>query len=169
MNRTDLREHIQAAAVTGDLPLLRRLVESFGADTVRLEDDPEELTTLHYACSSGHIALVNYLLSPAVASSPTAARNNAFTPLHAAAMNGHADICEVLLARGADVNAQTSPQRYAPLHSAAFAGHRATVVVLLSFGADARLRNYRDETPAATAQRTGQFDVAALLASHVGS
>jgi ankyrin repeat protein len=78
-------------------------------------------------------------------------------------MHGHTSICERLLALGADVNAQTDPQKYAPLHSAAFAGHVETLRLLLEHGADRSLLNYRGETPAATAKRTGQWAAVELL------
>lgn len=163
MHQTELREHIVAAALQGDLQLLVRIVEAVGPLTARLDDDPDELTTLHMACSAGHCGLVEYLLSSAVGSDPCAARRNAFTPLHAAAMNGHTEVCRQLIGHGAYANAQTDPQGYSPLHSAAFGGHVDTVSLLLASGADPRLRNYRNETPAEAARRAGQVEVARRL------
>jgi ankyrin repeat protein len=80
-------------------------------------------------------------------------------------MQGHAAVCEVLLAADAGVNVQTDPQGYAPLHSAAFAGHVEAMRVLLAHGADRALVNYRGERPADTARRTGQAEAVAVLAS----
>jgi ankyrin repeat protein len=91
---------------------------------------------------------------------------NQFTAAHAAAMHGHADILELLLAAGADPNAQTEPQKYAPLHSAAFAGHDEAIRVLLARCARADLRNYRGETPAETAGRNHHVRTVALLADN---
>jgi uncharacterized protein len=158
------KDAILYAATTGDVAALARLVATEGSAAVRLDDNPEELTALHLAAAAGRLEVVNYLLSPAVGADPRAARINNFTPLHSAAMKGHAAICDVLLRAGAGVNVQTDPQRYAPLHSAAFAGHLEAIRVLLAHGADRGLVNYRNERPADTAKRQGQSEAAQLLA-----
>lgn len=77
---------------------------------VRLDGDLTELTTLHWAAASGSVEVVRFLLSPSVGADARAGRNNKFTPLHSAAMQGHAVICEELLGAGAQVNVQTDPQ-----------------------------------------------------------
>jgi cytohesin len=160
---------VQAAAKVGDVAALGRLVAEYGGPAVRLDGDPEELTALHWAAASGIVDAVNYLLAPPVLADPRAARNNHFTPLHSAAMFGHAAVCEALLKAGADVNAQTQPQGYAPLHSAAFAGHVEAIRVLLAHGADRSLLNYRGERPADTARRTGQAEAVQVLETLGGS
>jgi hypothetical protein len=157
------RAAILRAAMDGDVEALRRAVAEDGADAVRLDDDPMELTALHLAAAGGHGEAVDYLLSPPVGADPRAARNNNFTPLHSAAMFGHAAVCEALLRAGAGVDVQTDPQGYAPLHSAAFAGHLEAIRVLLAHGADRTLTNYRGERPADTARRQGQEEAAEML------
>jgi ankyrin repeat protein len=154
---------VQAAAQAGDVAALARLVASHGGPAVRLDGDPEDLTTLHWAAASGVLDAVSYLLTPPVQADPRAARSNNFTPLHAAAMHGHAAVCEALLKAGADVNVQTQPQGYAPLHSATFAGHVEAIRVLLAHGANRWLVNYRGECPADTARRTGQAEAVQVL------
>ena len=153
-----ITDAVKAAAMAGDVATLKSLVANHGATLVRLDDDPEELTALHWAAASGNIEAVRYLLSPPVEADPCALRGNNFAPLHSAAMQGHAAICEMLIAAGADVNVQTNPQGYAPLHSAAFAGHVEAIRVLLSHDADRALTNYRNEQPADTARRTGEVE-----------
>jgi ankyrin repeat protein len=167
MTATELGEQIAAAATSGDIALMSRLVVSVGAAQVR-GDGGAGLTPLHLAANAGHVDLVRYLLGPEVGADARAARVNGFTPLHAAAMAGRTRICELLLAAGADVNAQTSPQGYAPMHSAAFAGHLETVRALLRAGAHQQLVNYRGETAEATARRTSQLAVASYLAANNG-
>jgi ankyrin repeat protein len=157
------KDKILYAATTGDVAALSRFVADHGAAAVRLDDEPEELTALHLAAAAGQLEAVEYLLSPAVGSDARAARINNFTPLHSAAMKGHAAVCEALLRAGAGVNVQTDPQKYAPLHSAAFAGHLAAIRVLLAHGGDRALTNYRGERPADTAKRQGQSEAAQLL------
>ena len=159
------RESVEDAVKTGDIDELQRLTEQFGVATVRLDDNPHELTALHVAAAAGALKAVEFLLSPAVKADPSATRNNHFAPLHAAAMFGHAAVCGVLLRAGAEVNVQTDPQGYAPLHSAAYAGHVETIGVLLSHGANPNLANYRGEKPADTAKRQGQPEAQRLLES----
>ena len=160
-----INEAIKSAAVAGDVAALKELVAMHGPALVRLDGDPVELTTLHLASASGNIEAVRFLLSPPVEADPCAARNNNFTPLHAAAMQGHAAVCEILIGAGSGVNVQTNPQGYAPLHSAAFAGHVDAIRVLLEHGADRKLVNYRNEQPTDTARRTGQTEASHVLDS----
>jgi uncharacterized protein len=159
----ELAEAVKNAAVAGDLAALRQLVAAHGAAAVRLDESPEELTALHWAAASGVVEVVNFLLALPVQADPRAARLNNFTPLHSAAMQGHAEVCEMLLRAGAEVNVQTNPQGYAPLHSAAFAGHIEAILVLLAHGADRGLVNYRGERPVDTARRTGQAEAVRVL------
>jgi cytohesin len=159
----EFAEVVKNAALTGDVAALRQLVATHGGPAVRLDGDPIELTALHWAAASGNVEAVRFLLAPPVEADARAARNNNFTPLHSAAMQGHAAVCEVLLGAGAGVNVQTDPQGYAPLHSAAFAGHIEAIRVLLAHGADRRLVNYRGERPADTARRTGQAEAVRVL------
>ena len=156
-------DSVRRAAVAGDTAALVELVAAYVPSAVRLDGNPEELTALHWAAASGVTAAVNYLLSPPIKADPRAARMNNFTPLHSAAMHGHAAVCELLLRAGAGVNVQTTPQGYTPLHSAAFAGHLEAMRVLLAHGADRGLVNYRGERPADTARRQGQTDAVQLL------
>ena len=160
---SEIAEALKTAAITGDVAALKQLTDAHGGTIVRLDTDPAELTSLHWAAASGNVEAVRFMLAPPVGADPGAARNNNFTPLHSAAMQGHAAACELLLAAGAGVNIQTDPQRYAPLHSAAFAGHIDAIRVLLDHGADRGLVNYRNERPADTARRTGQEEAARVL------
>lgn len=159
----EIAEEVRIAAVAGDVAALTRLVSIHGVTAVRADSDPAELTTLHWGSASGNIDALRFLLEPPVNADPKAARNNNFTPLHSAAMQGHGAVCELLIVAGADVNVQTDPQGYAPLHSAAFAGHVEAIRILLAHGADRTLINYRNETPADTARRTGQIAAIQLL------
>ena len=66
------------------------------------------------------------------------------TPLYAAAMSGHADVAEILLANRADVNARTTENSWTPLH---WARTPEVVRVLLSHHADANARARNGSTP----------------------
>jgi len=54
---------------------------------------------------------------------------------HYAARNGHADICELLLSNGAQVNTVTRTGHVSALHRAAYCGHCDVIRLLLEFGA----------------------------------
>ena len=157
------KDAIFLAATSGDVATLVSVLSTEGAVAVRMDEDPEELTTLHHAAAAGQLEVVKYLLSASVGSDACAARMNNFTPLHSAAMNGHVAVCEELLRAGAQVNVQTVPQGYTPLHSAGFAGHIDVLRVLLAHGGDRSLVNYRNERPSDTAKRQNQSEAAKLL------
>jgi len=159
----NLQNLIKDALTEDNVSTLSKLVAIHGVPAIRMEDNPDELTTLHWAAAFGALKSVDYLMSNTVQADPRATRGNNFTPLHSAAMNGHAAICQALLDAGAEINVQTEPQGYAPLHSAAFGGHIKAIKVLLSHRANCKLRNYRDEQPADTAKRQGQTKAAQLL------
>jgi hypothetical protein len=63
-----------------------------------------------------------------------------WTALHYAAASGSNDIVQMLLDKGADINAR-SPNNTTPIMMAAFGGHIYTVKLLLDSGADAMLKN----------------------------
>jgi len=76
---------------------------------------------------------------------------------YAACRNGHTEVAEVLLARGADVNAKGILGGTA-LHWAAINGHKKTVAFLVANGADLSIRDAKfDSTPEGWAAE-GQHD-----------
>jgi ankyrin repeat protein len=81
---------VKDAAIAGDVAALTKLIVAHGGLAVRLDGNPEELTALHWAAASGSVEAVKLLLAPPVNADPGAVRNNNFTPLHSAAMQGHA-------------------------------------------------------------------------------
>ena len=85
------------------------------------------------------------------------------TPLHIAAEEGHKEIAELLIAKGADVNAKDSVG-FTPLHEAAFYGQNEIAELLIAKGADV---NAKDDnfvgTPLHRAAYYGQKEIAELL------
>lgn len=69
-----------------------------------------------------------------------------WTPLLAAADNGHDEMVELLIKNGATVDARDS-NGDTPLCLAAAEGHEETAVALLKAGADPRVRNNKGQTP----------------------
>lgn len=84
------------------------------------------------------------------------------SPLHWAAMGGHADAVALLASRGAAINA-TSDMLGTPLHAAAGFGRTEALERLLAEGADIEARNREDFTPLIFAIIKKQPEVAATL------
>ncbi|CAL1147375.1 unnamed protein product [Cladocopium goreaui] len=85
------------------------------------------------------------------------------TALHWAAGEGHGEICRVLLAAGAEVDARTDVSG-TPLHEAADKGHGEICRVLLAAGAQVDARDDSGETPLHwAAAESGQVEVVNLL------
>ncbi len=87
------------------------------------------------------------------------------TALHRAVVSGHKDVTELLLAKGADVNAGDVYAATA-LHYAAELGHIEVARLLVAKGADVNLGNEWNMTPLYSAISVGNKDVAELLIAH---
>ena len=97
--------------------------------------------------------------------------------MHKAAGRGHnKDVAELLIAKGADVNAKESGLGTAPLHRAAFRGHEAIVELLIAEGADVnakiKLGGLKGQTPLDIATHpdnpNASAETADLLRKHGG-
>lgn len=93
-----------------------------------------------------------------------------FTPLHAAALKGNTTLVELLIARGADINATcTSTSRNyiykkgTALHIAVREGHTDVVKTLLKHGADVNARVNDEITPLLLARDSKNAHIIRLL------
>ena len=79
------------------------------------------------------------------------------TPLLAAAVAGHTDICCLLLKHGSNVNEVAPVTKQTALHLAAFKGDNASMEVLLSWGAEVNPQDFRNFTPMHMACQDGHL------------
>jgi ankyrin repeat protein len=90
-----------------------------------------------------------------------------FTALHFASFFGRYEAAELLLARGADVDARgTGWMTGTALHSAASAGHTEAMRVLLEAGADPNARQSHGFAPLHAAAQNGNIEDVELLLAH---
>lgn len=120
-----------AAVSVGDAQMVELLIGTWHASPDLAL--PDGTTPLFLAAQSGLLHIVELLLLRARAD-PTLARTaDGWTPLHAAAAAGRAEVCGSLLRSGADPNARATDGR-TPLLAAAYAGQLASVAALLRPG-----------------------------------
>jgi len=121
---------------------------------------------IHDAAVFGQLEKVKALLQnnpKLVFSRDNSGGHNGVTPLHCAAMEGHKDVAELLLAYKADVNA-TNNSNETPLHYAAMAGRMDVAELLLAHKANVNARgNDLAWTPLHCAAKNGHNDVVELL------
>jgi uncharacterized protein len=84
-----------------------------------------------------------------------------------AAIGGNQALVEMLIARGADVNAGAGYEKNTALHGAAGFGFPDLVRYLLNQGADFTAKDHEGRTPLDVAEQTGHQDIAALLRDYM--
>lgn len=97
------------------------------------------------------------------------ASRNAFgwTLLHMAAFGGNAATTELLLKKGAAIDARAGSRfRNTPLQAALLTGQYATAKILLDHGADVLIRQSKGFTPMHEAALLGRQDLVQLLLDH---
>lgn len=121
---------------------------------------------LHEAAATGHVEELREL----VEENPTLARSyspDGFPVVALAAVFGHAEAANYLVAQGADVNAvSTNGSGYTALTGAVASGHAEVVAWLLSKGADVNHRYGPGYSPLLTAAANGHLEIVKLLLQH---
>ena len=136
----------------------------------RLDEDPtravawsaDGFTALHFAAFFGKAEAARTLIDAGAMVDAVSGNEMRVQPLHSAAAGRHHEVCRVLIAAGADVNA-TQQHDFTPLHAAAQHGDDELVELLLSAGADPAARTDNGATAADTAEAAGHIDVARRL------
>lgn len=124
---------------------------------------------LHAASMRGHVDFVNFVLSvfdegkkSSIVDIPD--KLMGATALFYACSEGHGNVAEILLSRGASCNAHTSDDHMrTSLHAAASWGHVNCVDVLLKYGARADVKDAHGVSPFDMAIDRGHDKIAALL------
>ena len=151
--------------VTGEKPNS----ESKAAEPVAEASQPKPTTakapdiSIHKAVEEGNIEAVKKFLAAGIDVNAKAFITGS-TPLHIAATK---EVVELLIAKGADVNAKDKYDM-TPLHPAAGRGHKEVVELLIAKGADVNARDEDGDTPLDWADRRNQTATTALLREHGG-
>ena len=120
--------------------------------------------SIHHAARYGNIEAVKQHIDSGADVNKT---RNERCPLSWAVQDGHKEIAELLIANGADVNANDHAGT-APLHRAAFRGWEEIAELLIAKGADVNARNnFNYWTPLHWAADRGHKEIAELLITAV--
>lgn len=149
---------LMIAAWEGNVPMME-LFFSQGGSLHQVNSIGEQ--ALQLAAWRGHIGAVRWLLDHGA---PINRDGKAWSALHYAVFAGHREIADLLLARGADVNAR-APNDASVLMMAAREGHEELAQRLLEAGADPTLTNDRGETALTWAMRQGNLRIAKRVSS----
>ena len=174
---------LRNAIIAEDIPLAQRLLRE---ESISVHPTSRSgRTSLHYAAKHGLSGIVEALIQRGasinaripdstynhwvdyVGHIPQEAYECAWiTPLHNAAGEGYAEVTEILLRSGADLDA-AGGQGYTPLNIAVYAGHANVVKILLDHGADV-LKKSRPDDPSLLywAVWRGHEDIVRLLLEH---
>ncbi|CAG9324763.1 unnamed protein product [Blepharisma stoltei] len=104
-------------------------------------------TSLHLASSYGFLEASEILISIGNKTNIDALTSMNRTPLHLAALHGHLGVAQLLVQKGANINAKDDDNS-TPLHYAAIHGDIAIVSWLLKANPDITITDYLDRTPA---------------------
>jgi ankyrin repeat protein len=92
-----------------------------------------------------------------------AAQGDGMTALHWAAMNGDADLAQMLIVAGANVKATTRLGTYTPLYLASQHGHAGVIQALVKAGGDVKAGTPNGTTPLMVAAASGEVDAVRVL------
>ena len=116
---------------------------------------------IHEAAKTGNIEAVKQHI--AAGTDVNAMNKYGWTPLYEAVTGGHKDIADLLISKGADVNAKEAKNRITALHWAAWRGRKEIAELLIAKGANLNAKNNVGGTPLHNAAWKGHVEIAKLL------
>ena len=149
---------LMIAAWEGNVPLME-LFASRGADVNKTNRLGE--TALMHAAWKGRMEAVRWLLAHGARIEREAMQ---WTALHYAVFAGHSEVADLLLDRGADINAR-SPNGSSVLMMAVYEDHEEMVRRLLAHGADTRIKNENGDGALEWAMKFDQTKIARMVAA----
>jgi len=153
---------IHEAASCGAFELVKQFLEK---DPSLLNSiAPDGFPLLSLACYFGKEKIATYLIEQGADIGLVATNGSKIQALHAAVAKNDYNICALLVAQGADVNAP-QVQGVRPLHSAVHKGNLSIVELLVQKGADIHAAMDNGDTPKSIAKRENQKEVLAYLIS----
>ncbi len=147
-----------AAVVAGGRIFHRAALQKMLAQ-VEAQDD---ISPLHFALYMKDEAKARSLIGGGADVSRRTSQGT--TPLSRAVDAGFKDIVELLIAKGADVNAKDN-WNWTPLHSAVY-GHKDIVELLIAEGANVNAGDGAGRTPLWYAEDNGNAEIVELLRKH---
>lgn len=144
---------------------LRTILQGMGGDQIYQRSHyAGDKSALHMAVERGMSWAVTQLLNckPDDKLMLSEADGDRRQPLHLACLNGHKDIADLLLKRGADIEA-TQFTGATPLNDACWKGHKAVVELLLSKNANTQVVDAYEWSPIRTAAEFNREDIVEIL------
>jgi Ankyrin repeats (3 copies)/Domain of unknown function (DUF4124)/Ankyrin repeats (many copies) len=163
---TTAATNLQDLVKSGSIDRLQKYLSSPGTD---INDRPgTDEALLDYAAEQNQLPVARLLLEhhALVDAVQTQGQNRGYTALHRAAVADAADVAQLLLAHGAEVNMH-GPLGITPLILAASNGSARTAQVLLDHGADVLTADGRSETALSAAAAHNHPDIVRALLIHV--
>lgn len=131
---------------------------------VKYGNNPDGMSTLHYAIKMGDVNAVNLLLANGA---DVNSKDGSFTTLTRAAICNQFEITQLLLSMGADVNLTASENLFYALNYAAEFGSAELVTLLVENGAKLDITWPKDgsyaKTPLHTAAKAGNYETVVAL------
>lgn len=123
---------LHLACQRGHLEIVEILLQQ-GANIDVTSEDPRRVSVLHDAVSSHQVDIVTHLIDKKV--KINVFDSNGFSPLHTSAKHGFADIMDLLIKKGADVDCFCDDPLHTPLICSIVSGQYDSIKTLLEAGA----------------------------------
>ncbi|XP_041077280.1 ankyrin repeat domain-containing protein 27-like isoform X2 [Polyodon spathula] len=165
-------EKLLRAIADGDVEMVRYLLEwldHYPEEAAEVVEDVEDADPglkskfCHPLCQCPECEPAQKLASVRVSGLGVNISNqDGFTPLHVAALHGHAPLVSLLIGNGANINAQNA-QNATPLHLACQNSHLQVVTSLLECNAKLNKKDHFGNTPLIHACLRGHLETAKVL------